>query len=120
VAIVAQGRTSGAIPSISSGRSRGRRDRRRRGRRLPGAPLSSLGALLRTRCPQYGHSVTYGLTSDPQFLQTTKRSGCDTVFSEYPAALGYSRGTSTDSGREATRISPTTSRRSWFASYTTI
>jgi hypothetical protein len=25
--------------------------------------------------PQYGHSVMYGLTSDPQFLQTTNRSG---------------------------------------------
>src|SRR3954454_3915037 len=39
------------------------------------SPRSSFGARFRTRCPQYGHSVTYGLTSDPQFLQTTNRSG---------------------------------------------
>jgi hypothetical protein len=25
--------------------------------------------------PQYGHSVMYGDTSEPQLLQTTKRSG---------------------------------------------
>jgi hypothetical protein len=30
---------------------------------------------LRRRVPQYGHSVTYGLTSAPQFLQTTLSSG---------------------------------------------
>jgi hypothetical protein len=47
--------------------------------------LSIFGARLRTRCPQYGHSVTYGLTSDPQLRQTTNRSGCDTCLSEYPA-----------------------------------
>jgi hypothetical protein len=33
-----------------------------------------LGARLRRRCPQYGHSVMYGLTSDPHCLQTTNRS----------------------------------------------
>src|SRR4051794_35213619 len=72
---VAYGRVSGAMPSISSGRSRGRRLRRRARGRSDSPPRSSLGARLRTRWPQYGHSVTYGLTSDPQFLQTTKRSG---------------------------------------------
>src|SRR3954454_21925859 len=36
---------------------------------------SIFGARLRKRVPQYGHSVMYGLTSEPQFLQTTKRSG---------------------------------------------
>jgi hypothetical protein len=39
------------------------------------SPRSIFGARFLTRWPQYGHSVTYGLTSDPQFLQTTKRSG---------------------------------------------
>ena len=57
---VAYGRTSGAMPGISPRRSRpslgalGRRERRSRRR----APLSSFGARFRTRCPQYGHSVT--------------------------------------------------------------
>ena len=54
------------------------RELRARARRFgSGLPpeRSIFGARLRTRCPQYGHSVTYGLTSDPQFLQTTKRSG---------------------------------------------
>jgi len=36
---------------------------------------SSFGARRRSRAPQYGHSVTYGLTSDPQLLQTTLSSG---------------------------------------------
>jgi hypothetical protein len=64
------------MPGISSRRMRGseRRDFFGFGG-LGSPPLSSFGARLRTRCPQYGHSVTYGLTSDPQFLQTTKRSG---------------------------------------------
>ena len=71
------GRVSGAIPSISAVRKRDSRGLRRcRTRGAASSPLrSSLGARLRTRWPQYGHSVTYGLTSDPQFLQTTKRSG---------------------------------------------
>src|SRR3712207_1946439 len=65
------------IPGISPGRSRPR-DGRTRGaafgsRRRP--PLSSFGARLRRRLPQYGHSVMYGDTSEPQLLQTTKRSG---------------------------------------------
>ena len=76
---VATGRVSGAMPSISAGRSReslGIRRLRSFGRgSAPGSSRSSLGARLRTRWPQYGHSVTYGLTSDPQFLHTTKRSG---------------------------------------------
>src|SRR3712207_698472 len=63
------------MPAISSARRRGSFRARRR-RFCAGSPvdLSIFGARLRTRCPQYGHSVTYGLTSDPQFLQTTKRS----------------------------------------------
>ena len=36
---------------------------------------SIFGARLRSRVPQYGHSVMYGDTSEPQLLQTTKRSG---------------------------------------------
>ena len=64
-------------------RARSRRSaalRRRRSRR-PSARVSSsprrssFGARLRSRVPQYGHSVTYGLTSEPHFLQTTLSSG---------------------------------------------
>jgi hypothetical protein len=45
---------------------------------LAGASGRSIfGARLRSRVPQYGHSVMYGLTSAWQFLQTTKRSGDD-------------------------------------------
>src|SRR5688500_18278446 len=40
-----------------------------------GPPRSSFGGRLRSRVPQYGHSVMYGDTSEPQLLQTTKRSG---------------------------------------------
>ena len=40
---------------------------------------SIFGARLRSRVPQYGHSVMYGLTSDPHFLQTTKRSGAPVI-----------------------------------------
>src|SRR3954465_11790738 len=67
------------MPGISSRRSRPRdgilRSWRRRRSGSSGEPRSIFGARLRTRCPQYGHSVTYGLTSEEQFLQTTKRSG---------------------------------------------
>src|SRR4051812_8876437 len=64
------------MPGISPRRSRGSDVRARRGCFGGfGAPRSIFGARLRTRWPQYGHSVTYGLTSDEQFLQTTKRSG---------------------------------------------
>src|SRR6476661_75313 len=56
---------------------------------------SILGARLRNRVPQYGHSVMYGDTSAPQFLQTTKRSGPDAmgcvrfyVAAKRPRALG--------------------------------
>src|SRR3954453_15615666 len=73
------------IPGISLRRMRGSaRWRRTRWRFGSSSPRSIFGARLRTRCPQYGHSVTYGLTSDPQFLQTTKRSGCDTQIRGYP------------------------------------
>src|SRR5690242_3578015 len=75
-AMVAYGRPDSiAMPGISPRRIRGsERVRRRFGAAGSPAPRSSFGARLRTRWPQYGHSVTYGLTSDPQFLQTTKRS----------------------------------------------
>src|SRR4051795_6720636 len=72
--IVAHGRASARMPGISPGRSG-----LSRGvgifERLGGlSGRSSLGARLRRRVPQYGHSVTYGLTSDPHFLQMTNRS----------------------------------------------
>jgi hypothetical protein len=57
--------------------------------------LSSFGARLRSRLPQYGHSVMYGLTSDPQDLHTTKRSGCPATRAVYvppsPAPLASTR-----------------------------
>src|SRR2546423_8668914 len=64
------------MPGISSRRRRGSEGgrRRRRGRASGSAARSSFGARLRTRWPQYGHSVTYMLTSEPQFLQTTNSS----------------------------------------------
>src|SRR3954447_3502021 len=77
------------IPGISLRRMRGSaRWRRTRWRFGSSSPRSIFGARLRTRCPQYGHSVTYGLTSDPQFLQTTNRSGCDTQIRGYPRGIG--------------------------------
>src|SRR3954447_16511651 len=77
--------TCGRSAVRDSPRSRSRRSRRsaarrrRRSRRLswasrPSPRRSSFGARLRKRVPQYGHSVTYGLTSDPQLLQTTLSS----------------------------------------------
>jgi hypothetical protein len=39
----------------------------------------SFGARLRRRLPQYGHSVMYGLTSDPHCLHTTKRSAPEDI-----------------------------------------
>jgi hypothetical protein len=53
-------------------------------------------------------------------LQTTNKSGCDTVPLRVPgaesAADGYSPVASAGSGTVASRISRTTSRRSWLAS----
>src|SRR4051794_24329679 len=63
------------MPGISPGRSRPSEGRRGVRGGLGTPPRSSLGARLRRRVPQYGHSVMYGDTSAPQFLQTTKRSG---------------------------------------------
>src|SRR3954470_9602354 len=81
IAIVAQGRP----PSGGAETPGMRRPRDGRGRRVPRerrglvseiVPSRSIfGARLRNRVPQYGHSVMYGDTSAPQFLQTTKRSG---------------------------------------------
>src|SRR5919197_1343917 len=83
--IVTHGRASPRMPGISPGRSGARRGRGRLRRAERGAfgtpPFSSLGARLRSRVPQYGHSVMYGDTSARQFLQTTKRSG--------PLDMGY-------------------------------
>src|SRR3954469_23566867 len=104
--IVAHGRVtpSALRPGISPGRrrpSRGprgvvvraRRPRaRRRGWRGVPASRSIFGARLRTRWPQYGHSVTYGLTSDPQFLQTTKRSAPRAIALEFDDTGLRSRG----------------------------
>src|SRR4051794_32777705 len=79
-AIVTIGRPSVRTPGSSPERRRGsdgveERPRSRRGT----APFSSFGARFRRRCPQYGHSVMYGLTSARQFLQTTKRSGVPAI-----------------------------------------
>src|SRR4051812_33671146 len=74
--IVAYGRRSARIPGISPGLRRPRVGRRRAAfDSRPTPPRSIFGARLRKRVPQYGHSVTYGDTSEPHFLQTTKRSG---------------------------------------------
>ena len=73
--IVAYGRVSGRMPGISPRLSRGNEDGARSRRSATRPSRSSFGARLRSRFPQYGHSVMYGLTSDPQLLQTTKRSG---------------------------------------------
>jgi hypothetical protein len=39
----------------------------------------SFGARRRSRVPQYGHSVTYGLTSEPHCLHTTNRSAPEVI-----------------------------------------
>src|SRR5436305_8519679 len=76
-AIVAYGRDSARIPGISPRRNLGSAGvgGRLRRRSLTRPSRSIFGARLRSRLPQYGHSVMYGLTSDPQLLQITKRSG---------------------------------------------
>jgi hypothetical protein len=43
----------------------------------------SLGARLRSRFPQYGHSVMYGLTSDPHCLHTTNRSAPEVIVDSF-------------------------------------
>src|SRR5688572_32158019 len=65
------------MPGISPGLRRPSVGRRRRGAlgSFGTPPRSSFGARLRSRVPQYGHSVMYGDTSEPHFLQTTNRSG---------------------------------------------
>src|SRR3712207_2191647 len=64
------------MPGISPGRSRLSDGRLRGGLGGFGVPpRSSFGARLRSRLPQYGHSVMYGDTSRPQLRHTTKRSG---------------------------------------------
>src|SRR3954447_24576049 len=97
--IVLQGRASPRMPGISPGRSGARRGRGRLRRGGGGGfgtpPFSSLGARLRSRVPQYGHSVMYGDTSARQFLQTTKRSG--------PLDMGYRFYAERNGGRVASR-----------------
>jgi hypothetical protein len=100
------------IPGISPRRIRGsERTRRARFGFGSSSPRSIFGARFRTRWPQYGHSVTYGLTSDPQFLQTTKRSG-------WLITRGYPRPIRGQAGYRVvfSTISAITSRRSWLAS----
>jgi hypothetical protein len=43
----------------------------------------SFGARLRSRCPQYGHSVMYGLTSEPHCLHTTNRSAPEVIVASF-------------------------------------
>jgi hypothetical protein len=85
-AIVAYGRSAahrpGDAPPLTrlralDGARLGRSIERVRPRRPPreGAFTGgSFGARLRRRLPQYGHSVIYGLTSEPHCLHTTNRS----------------------------------------------
>src|SRR3954469_17629672 len=74
--IVAYGRRSPRMPVISPGLRRPSDGRLRGGFGAFGVPpRSSFGARLRSRLPQYGHSVMYGDTSRPQLRHTTKRSG---------------------------------------------
>ena len=66
-----------ALAGEAAARAGGRGRRRRRFGRCASSTSprrSSFGARLRSRAPQYGHSVTYGLTSEPQFLQMTLSS----------------------------------------------
>src|SRR3954447_5206768 len=80
--MVAHGRVAPRAARTSARSRRGRGIRAGRSRRCflgfgsETVPSRSIfGARLRSRVPQYGHSVMYGLTSCPQFLHTTKRSG---------------------------------------------
>ena len=75
----AASRSSAAAARSASRPRRSAALRRRRSRassrtRTSSPTRSSFGARLRSRVPQYGHSVTYGLTSEPQLLQTTDSS----------------------------------------------
>src|SRR3954451_7346649 len=94
-ASVAYGRVSSvARTSVRSRRARGARGALRvfclLGFGSETVPSRSIfGARLRRRVPQYGHSVIYGLTSEPQFLQTTKRSG---ELAIYPPMIGGAGG----------------------------
>src|SRR6266550_6886738 len=67
-----------------------RRRTRRDSRGVISSPRSSsFGARFLSRVPQYGHSVTYGLTSSPQVRQTTLNSG-ELTPRGYPCLLGPS------------------------------
>ena len=86
---MAYGRRSPRMPGISPGFSRPSVGRRRRAAfgSFGTPPRSSFGARLRSRVPQYGHSVMYGDTSEPHFLQTTNRSGPLAMDVRFYAAL---------------------------------
>ena len=120
-ATVANGRESARMPGISPGRSAPRGAGAWRAQAAGDDPprrVSSFGARLRSRVPQYGHSVTYGLTSEPQLLQTTKRSGpLDIAASMLRRARCLGGGSPATSGAPSPRRSRAmTSRRSWLAS----
>ena len=73
---------------------------------------SIFGARLRSRLPQYGHSVMYGDTSRPQLRHTTNRSGPLAILI---SILRAPRGRSGYSVVAET-ISRSSSVQSWFAS----
>src|SRR5437870_10608788 len=62
---------------------RGRRRSRPRGEPFSACSRGSFGARLRNRWPQYGHSVMYGLTSDPHCLHTTNRSAPEDIVAPF-------------------------------------
>jgi hypothetical protein len=43
----------------------------------------SFGARRRSLVPQYGHSVMYGLTSEPHCLHTTNRSAPEVIVNSF-------------------------------------
>src|SRR5689334_5345769 len=84
-AIVAYGRVA-EKPATRTVLSPARRRRssegiatRRCGRREGVRARGSFGARRRRREPQYGHSVMYGLTSEPHCLHTTNRSAPEDI-----------------------------------------
>src|SRR5665213_464982 len=90
-AIVAYGRVASQLLVLPAPTARtrapGRRERLSSAPSPPRAGLGwlgpctrgSFGARRRRRLPQYGHSVTYGLTSDPHCLHTTNRSAPEVI-----------------------------------------
>ena len=86
----------GEIPGISPRRRRGSEGfGERRLRSVTRPSRSSFGARLRSRLPQYGHSVMYGLTSDWQFLQITNRSGPPVLIARFDCMTAARSGIAT-------------------------